>query len=326
MRLNEKGKLAERRKRKAMSPLGLSGIHKKEAVVMSKRFLSCAGLFIFSVFLFLPTILHAEIFFQDDFESGNLSKWRIFEDPGDGCDSTNQIAATTEDKFSGLYSAKFTLPSGDMCTYMNSPLSRRVGQGDSIYFRFRLKYAPNREWNWGNGDKVAEILGDDSRNMGARVIFNLERRYLDDTPVVPDPSDPHMAKPVITVVAANDGSWRPCNDPTGRYFCQNIDVGNPAYITAGQWYTIELYIKVDAYGAGQLKVWIDGRQIIDINNIYTIRNAATQAFTTVVLGGTLNQPGYVFPIATASYWDDVVVSDTCNSCDQLAPPANLGVL
>ena len=299
---------------------------------MSKKFLGIARLFIFSVFLFLPTVVYAEIFFQDDFESGVLINQQIWEwianNPNDPCYSDGQIVPTTEDKFSGVYSAKFTLPSGDMCTSMYSQFSRSVGQGEDIYFRFRLKYLANREWNLGGGDKVAGFFGNSRAPGGEWILFTLERGYHDTGIVIPVPNDPHMAQPLIYVAAANTNGWRPCNDPEGSYFCQNIDQENPFYMTAGQWYTVEIYVKVDAYGAGQLKLWINGKQLIDINNIYTIRGATNPGFYRFELGGTLNQPDYVFPVDTVSYWDDVIISDTCNSCDQpsaqITSPTNSG--
>ncbi|MBI5182657.1 MAG: heparin lyase I family protein [Nitrospirae bacterium] len=295
---------------------------------MSKRFLSCARLFILSMFLFLPSVLHAEIFFQDGFESGNLNGWALAYDDN-GCnvekwDTNNpRIVITTDDKASGTYAAKYNDHIGDDCIYMHKGFTA-VGSGRDIYYRFKIKFSSNYEWySW---SKTAEIRG---TRTGARIIFSLNNDRQEDA-TVPIPSSRHQAIPMIGVYphkTVYGDAWQPCNNSQGTNFCQNIDMANPFYITAGQWYTVEIYIRPDA-GNGIVKLWINGKQIMEHSSLYTISDS-TQTFYTVEPGGTFNQePANGIVVESSHYFDDIIVSDTCNSCDQpsaqIINPTNSG--
>jgi hypothetical protein len=295
-----------------------------------------------------PLAAHAEVFFTEDFESGALGQWSVFENPGDPCDSTGQIAPTTEDSASGAYAVKFTIPVGDMCTLMQARNNwpNPAGQGAEIYWRFRLKYAANYQWG-DNGNKVAEIRGDRiTRDNGARIIFYVNR--VREAWSIPIPANPYQAVPFVEVSANDnvkegrlDETWHAPNDPNGTWFSQNLNIANPVYFATGQWYTFEIYVRVntDSNGDGvidrndaangAIALWINGTKVIELDNLYTI-SAPSQTYYMTQLGGTINQPAYVVLEDTHFYFDDVVVtnSGTCQpgaDCTAPAAPTNLTV-
>lgn len=287
----------------------------------------------------IPSTARAEILFQEGFESGGLGGWWIMNVVGDPCYAVGQIEATTEDTYTGTYSAKFANLIGDPCTYMESRpgFSRRVGHGEDLYVRFRLKYSMNHEWTSEN--KTAEIRGDMlSRDDGARVIFSLTRRY--EGGPIPIPASIYRAVPQL-IISANDDAkqnggdgWRPANSPDGDNFEQNIATNDPVYIATGRWYTVDIYIRPDAAGNGIVRMWIDGRLIMEHSGLYTLSRAVTtQAYDKLYIGGTFNQPpeGNYIQTESAHYFDDIMVSDqlcgTAGGCDTLAPaaPTNLTV-
>lgn len=83
---------------------------------------------------------------------------------------------------------------------------------------------------------------------------------------------------------------------------------NPVRIPVGRWVHVEAYYRVSAQDAGQITIWQDGQQILDVNNVYTALSTMEEHPIWAVGNHTDHIAGGKTDGTATIYFDDAVVS------------------
>jgi hypothetical protein len=296
--------------------------------------LSVAALAVFAAH---AGIAHATVYFQDNFNDGDLSNYGAIDNPADGCHTAGQYFADAADVAEGTYSLRFDMDNypvnQDLCSYLSAPLFvSPVPEGTTLYIAFWMKFSANHYWDDDEHNKHLEVRGSQT---DARLIFAVGRREADQLRGLGLlPADLHVAVPVLGVLANDEGSaWRPFNSPDGADFVQNLNTANPVSMENGRWHAVVIRMDVTSVRSGTIEMWINGTRVIESYNVRTQRNGAQ--FTGTYIGGTHNQPSYAADVDSSKYYDKYLVTDNWQdiidggylTVDTLAPaaPTNLTV-
>lgn len=277
---------------------------------------------LFISFLMVFSSFAQSIYFFDGFEDG-FNGYRWITNSNDACYSGGQVTVTNNPNnvISGNYSLEFNDQVGDLCTYVDKSMDHSVGKGDQIFWTFKIKYASNFRFTR-DETKAAELTGDlYDRDNGARLIFMNTRNG--DFSYLGIPSEDKCI-PAFYNGGSGPGGWHAPNSRDGKYWGQNIDTNNPVYLEVGKWYEIKIFMKIDNNYSGVLKMWVNGKLILEHTDINTIMNGYdSQEYNTVRIGGQLNHSDGsnvgIFYQDTYHWWDDVSVTASESAPDTTAP-------
>ncbi|HJX18592.1 MAG TPA: heparin lyase I family protein [Acidiferrobacterales bacterium] len=282
-------------------------------------------------------IAHATVYFQDNFNDGDLSNYGAIGNSADPCYTAGQYFADPADVAEGAYSLRFDMDNfpvnQDLCSYVYADLlPSPVPEGTTLYIAFWTKFSANHYWDDGEFNKHLEVRGS---MTDAWLLFSIGRGGESDqlSGLGLLPADLHTAVPHLFVVANAVSSFRPYNSADGGYFVQNLSTANPVFMENGRWHSVVIRADITSASNGTIEMWINGTKVIEFHNIRTQRNGVQ--FTTTIIGGTHNQPSYAADVDSSKYYDNYLVTDNWQdvidggylTVDTLAPaaPTNLTV-
>ncbi|MCP4361216.1 MAG: hypothetical protein GY796_24675, partial [Chloroflexi bacterium] len=202
-----------------------------------------------------PEPAGGEILWSADHETGDISQWEegqgqaIFNSntpPG-----TSDIHITTDVAHSGQYALKLSITGATdgksqgariFRRWLDSNASPPIPLPDEAYYSawyfFPQTYVPAEWWN---------IFQFKSRGEASLSMFSFN----------------------IDTSESNKMELYVYDKILGTAHSQD---GTPLYISPGEWVHIEAYVKKSHLPNGRLTVWLNGQEIIDAQNIQTLRN------------------------------------------------------
>jgi hypothetical protein len=282
-------------------------------------------------------VANATVYFQDNFNDGDLSNYDAIANPADPCYSAGQYFADPADVAEGAYALRFDMDNypvnQDLCSYLYADLlPSPVPEGTTLYVAFWTKFSANHYWDDGEFNKHLEVRGS---MTDAWLLFSIGRGGESDQLRTLGllPADPRTAVPHLFVVANQEPGFHLYNSPDGGYFVQNLNTANPMVMENGRWHSVVIRMDVTSVRSGTIEMWINGTKVIEFHNVRTQRNGAQ--FTGTIIGGTHNQPSYAADVDSSKYYDNYLVTDNWQdvidggylAADRLAPaaPSNLSV-
>ena len=94
---------------------------------------------------------------------------------------------------------------------------------------------------------------------------------------------------------------------------------NPVQIPVGRWVHVEAYYRVSAADTGQITVWQDGKQVLDVNNVHTAVSAMEEHAIWAIGNHTDHITGDRVDGTATLYFDDAIVSGQRISANLLQP-------
>ncbi|MEM7032312.1 MAG: heparin lyase I family protein [Chloroflexota bacterium] len=232
-----------------------------------------------------PPVTNEDIYWSTDHETGDFSEWEakqgqaIFNSntpPG-----TSDILISTDVARSGQYSTKMALTKAENGLKQGARIFRRWLDSEeglslpteayySAWYFFPEVYTPDDWWNVfqykskGSSSEPMFSFNIDNDEQGNMVFYIWDK--------------------------ANGG-------------ISHNQVGAPQPIPVGQWVHLEIYFKTSFNKTGQVTMWQDGVQIIDVQNIRTILGEDERLHWSVN-----NYTDGITPSNPVIYVDDVAIS------------------
>jgi hypothetical protein len=230
----------------------------------------------------------------DNFEnrapgSGDLGR-AIYKNPGWGVSSGGGMSVSTSDKFDGSKSLEFRYPSGSWSSNQDEGagtgyMAVDFGGRPEIFLRHYVKWGSNWVWSPVATKHIAMLT-----SAGARA-------------------------PWAWHGTSGSALLHHIYEPTQTMYDQNV--GSAVAVRAGQWYCLELHLKMNSPGSAVIESWVD-------NNLKWSDTRATfgsqgTTWNSIMLSGYWNAPGS-HP-AMSRWFDNIVVSTQRIGCMGTPPPA-----
>jgi hypothetical protein len=265
--------------------------------VTKKSAIVCLPVLVFTFFWFSATLSFAAPYFEDSFESGDLSKATNGVRWLDGANS----AVSSDRAYSGTKSLKYTFGAGSTDAFAERRFSLGSSRTD-VYIRFYVFFPSNyahRTSHSPTNNKVIRLWDEEANYSTSTVKMGASFWAGNSSTLRPDAawvnySGVQKASCASDGVGPSDavpGSWELTPSQLNRWLC------------------FEFHFKPDTgSGNGAFEFWIDGQKQISANNLKFIGAPCSPGyFKTGYLLGAANSG---FDTTTYIYIDDVVFSNT----------------
>lgn len=256
----------------------------------------------------LPQKVQDSILWSADLEEGDLDDWDFydFEFPGGGVYSTvdaqAEVAAAIGIAHSGFYSARTTIKNayraenGSRAVRLMRSTDRPWDDAGyyfpkaayySVWMYFPRSYSPNKYEPWDPGDggwwNVFQFSANDEEG-DLRAIWSLDVDHNDQNGSMSFYLFSKQNTPALHVQA------------------------NPIEIPVGSWVHVEAFYRVSAAHTGQITVWQDGQQILNVDNVQTAVTATEEHANWSIGNHTDHITGDKVDGTATVYFDDAIVS------------------
>jgi hypothetical protein len=286
---------------------------------------------------------HVFAAFMEDFENSNFSSRGWY-------DNTNPVLSRTETAPGSTSSVEFRFLQGATIPVRGGAMRRLFTGTDSVYVSYYVKYSSN--WQGSNRNyhphefgilttKDGSWIGPAYSHLTAYIEQNALRpllgiqdgRNIDNNNIGNNLVGKTENRSVAGCNGDSDGFGNgSCYRSGTVYFNGKSWMTNTPQIIAGKWHKVEAYFKLNSVVNGKgvadgiLKYWLDGRMLIDHNNVmYRTGQHPDMKFNQFAITPYI---GDCSPIEQTFWIDNLVLSTSPPSVKQpaeLASPTNLRI-